>query len=398
MSKKKRKFLPLLESLLENTPKDIIGWSDDGKSFTVNNPKKFEQDVLGKYFAAKNLSSFIRQLNFYGFTKVVPKEASKKQKKKKHWQFQHKHFVRDRPDLIALIKRKKYCDPDTQQPRSKPSADFLSLQSKVVELQKTVGDLQEQIKHLGSALSFVLGENYMQVNDALFGGQDMPKSGKKRKRTSDAASLLPSLCGDVVQDDMCSFLADMDFEDSVDTTLPDAESISHQEVLEAALPKQNSCHKEPDLPIAPMTPGALLPTVKSENGAGGFSMMKNGLRKPSDPTSSIFSTTSSTISSISSQYDKKVKSAMSNLTQNIEFAGEETTDIRSEALGGSASTVLSPEGALNLPQAVVTELVKSVLPHLHMVLLAQQQSNTLNQSVSTSTTATSSQAGLPVAV
>ena len=50
--------------------KDIISWSQDGLSFIIKDEYIFTSKILPQHFKHKNLSSFNRQLNMYGFHKT----------------------------------------------------------------------------------------------------------------------------------------------------------------------------------------------------------------------------------------------------------------------------------------------------------------------------------------
>lgn len=84
---------------------DLISWSDNGQSFIIIDPPRFSQE-LSKYFKHNNLSSFIRQLNMYGFRKVATIENSGLHPGTDDLHFYHPDFVRDKFEQLEAIKRK----------------------------------------------------------------------------------------------------------------------------------------------------------------------------------------------------------------------------------------------------------------------------------------------------
>ena len=92
-------FLLKLYQILENESyKNIIHWTEDGKYFIISNLHDFTEQILPHYYKHNNYSSFIRQLNMYDFHK-------KKSGQNEHV-FHHENFIRNRKDLLKLIKRK----------------------------------------------------------------------------------------------------------------------------------------------------------------------------------------------------------------------------------------------------------------------------------------------------
>ncbi|KAH6903085.1 transcription factor Hsf1 [Coprinopsis sp. MPI-PUGE-AT-0042] len=114
MSKASRQVVPaFLQKLYEmvNDPKnsDLIRWSDAGDSFFVLDHERFAHDVLGRWFKHRNFSSFVRQLNMYGFHKIphLQQGVLKSENETEFWNFAHPNFHRGQPDLLCLIQRKK---------------------------------------------------------------------------------------------------------------------------------------------------------------------------------------------------------------------------------------------------------------------------------------------------
>ncbi|KAI0077124.1 hypothetical protein K474DRAFT_1556571, partial [Panus rudis PR-1116 ss-1] len=104
---------PFLQKLYEivNDPKndELIRWSENGDSFYVLNHERFAREVLGRWFKHQKFTSFVRQLNMYGFHKIphLQQGVLRSETDTEPWHFEHPHFHRGQPDLLCLIQRKK---------------------------------------------------------------------------------------------------------------------------------------------------------------------------------------------------------------------------------------------------------------------------------------------------
>lgn len=99
--------LKLWNMVNDPTNESYIQWIPDGQSFQVLNREQFEKVVLPKYFKHSNFSSFVRQLNMYGWHKVQDVTSGAMQSNDEMWQFKSPNFIRGREDLLDNIVRNK---------------------------------------------------------------------------------------------------------------------------------------------------------------------------------------------------------------------------------------------------------------------------------------------------
>ncbi|XP_066204263.1 heat shock factor protein 4 isoform X3 [Saccopteryx leptura] len=101
-------FLGKLWALVGDPGTDhLIRWSPSGTSFLVSDQSRFAKEVLPQYFKHNNMASFVRQLNMYGFRKVVSiEQGGLLRPERDHVEFQHPSFVRGREQLLDRVRRK----------------------------------------------------------------------------------------------------------------------------------------------------------------------------------------------------------------------------------------------------------------------------------------------------
>ncbi|XP_072542545.1 heat shock factor protein 2 [Salminus brasiliensis] len=148
-------FLTKLWTLVEDSDtNEFICWSQEGNSFLVLDEQRFAKEILPKFFKHNNMASFVRQLNMYGFRKVMHIDTGiVKQERDGPVEFQHPYFKHGQDDLLEHIKRKvSNGRPEDNKLRQEDLSKILSSVQTVHDKQETMDARLATLKRENEAL------------------------------------------------------------------------------------------------------------------------------------------------------------------------------------------------------------------------------------------------------
>ncbi|MED6210358.1 hypothetical protein PIB30_063388 [Stylosanthes scabra] len=129
-------FLDKCYDMVSNPSTDsVICWGQDGHTFLISDITHFSLSLLPTYFKHNNFSSFIRQLNIYGFRKI---DADR-------WEFANDNFVKGQTHLLKNIRRRKH--PHNNGDHQNPNSDD-GLWNQVQNLKSDKNSLMQELVKL----------------------------------------------------------------------------------------------------------------------------------------------------------------------------------------------------------------------------------------------------------
>lgn len=168
-------FLRKAYHIVDTCDPEVAAWSEDGQSFFVKDQDRFATEVIPKCFKHNHFSSFVRQLNFYGFRKLREDHVeleSVDEAKSKWCHFRHPKFQRGRPNLLKEISKNTH-----KEVAEKTELD--ALRSEVRDLKAVIKNMKEDMGILASLVGD-LG-NHVQSSS---GSDPSGQSALKKQRLS----------------------------------------------------------------------------------------------------------------------------------------------------------------------------------------------------------------------
>ncbi|KAG7534158.1 Winged helix DNA-binding domain superfamily [Arabidopsis thaliana x Arabidopsis arenosa] len=192
-------FLRKTFEIVEDTVTDpVVSWSLTRKSFIIWDSYDFSENLLPKYFKHKNFSSFLRQLNSYGFKKVDSDR----------WEFANEGFQGGKKYLLKNIKRRSKstkCNKEASTTTTTTTEtevellkdpmrlEMLKLKQQQEESQHQMVTVQEKILGVESEQQHMLSFFAKLVKDQRFVERLLKKRKMKQQRELQAAEFVKKL-------------------------------------------------------------------------------------------------------------------------------------------------------------------------------------------------------------
>jgi HSF-type DNA-binding len=200
------RFVPifLTNPIVGSLPYLCVYRADDGMTFVVKDTDRFASEIIGQFFKHNNFSSFVRQLNFYGFRKIKSDPLRIRDAvadiESRYWKFRHEKFRRGRPDLLSEIRKSNHTEAAEKQ-------EVDALKAQVKELKFKLANMSNDMEKLAALVG------NMMKNQQLLQTDQYPQEGSSKKRRVAPATVLPTAVPSATLDDT--------FQPMAVTSLPD---------------------------------------------------------------------------------------------------------------------------------------------------------------------------------
>eukprot|EP00522_Entomoneis_paludosa_P014716 CAMPEP_0172447924 /NCGR_PEP_ID=MMETSP1065-20121228/7066_1 /TAXON_ID=265537 /ORGANISM="Amphiprora paludosa, Strain CCMP125" /LENGTH=389 /DNA_ID=CAMNT_0013199297 /DNA_START=35 /DNA_END=1204 /DNA_ORIENTATION=+ len=173
-------FLRKTYKMIDTSNPSIATWADGGTTFVVKDTEKFAAEVIPEFFKHNNFSSFVRQLNFYGFRKIKADPLrirdAESNEESKYWKFRHEKFQQGREDLLIEIRKSNNNENTEKQEIDVLKQEVITLKDELLSVRSEMQKMYEMMEFFKKQQNTPAPTKPTDTHVAA-----KPSAGKKRK-------------------------------------------------------------------------------------------------------------------------------------------------------------------------------------------------------------------------
>ena len=177
-----RPFPCVLRDMIENSPDEVVRWSDDGCVFVVSDTETLCLEILPKYFRHCRLASFQRQLSLYQFRRARVSKTASYNSKSTPLAYCHALFERgcDEQQLRAITRTA----PKHTSSLAQVSHKMIFGQS-AGQIRSAIADGDNRVLYSNQQVPFVMPPQYL-IQPLVSKSEDTPDINKEEEEDDEA--------------------------------------------------------------------------------------------------------------------------------------------------------------------------------------------------------------------
>lgn len=136
-----QKFIKRLYSIVNDPQNPDITWSNNGTTVLIPSKEKFRTRTMSKISKTKEYTAFLRSLHHYNFLKLKRTDEISDE-------YYHRYFMKDRDDLLHLVKREKDRKKGVCNEINGLKSDYIFMQNNLNTLNQNFYGMNDEIQML----------------------------------------------------------------------------------------------------------------------------------------------------------------------------------------------------------------------------------------------------------